>query len=134
EKAYAYFRTGANTYNSLNAGWTGSVFSDLGVMTTTFTVSSANMNSVFNQLTTALAAGKAVAAVTNTNIASGIPIIGSHAYTVVSTSVDSGVQYVTVRNPWGIDGAGNDGNPNDGLVRITLSQFASAFAAGSVMI
>ncbi len=129
EKAYAYFRTAANTYASLNWGWTGSAMSDLGISTTTFYTGS---NSIFSALTTALASNKAVAAITNTNIVGGAPIIGSHAYTVVSTAVQSGVQYVTVRNPWGVDGIGDDGNPNDGLVTVTLAQFQANFSSGSI--
>jgi len=30
EKAYAFYRTGSATYSSLNSGWTGAAFSDLG--------------------------------------------------------------------------------------------------------
>jgi hypothetical protein len=30
------------------------------------------------------------------------------------------VTSVTLRNPWGVDGAGNDGNPNDGLVTVSV--------------
>jgi len=130
EKAYAFFRSAANTYSSLGLGWTGAAFSDLGVMTTTFNTSSPA--SVFNQITTALAGNKAVAAITNSTITNGAPIIGSHAYTVVATSIENGIQYLTVRNPWGYDGAGSDANTSDGLVKITLAQFQSCFSAGSI--
>ena len=34
EKSYASFRTGANTYASLNSGWMGNVYSDFGVANT----------------------------------------------------------------------------------------------------
>jgi len=131
EKAYAYFRTGANTYASLNSGWTGSVFGDLGVPTNTFNTGGSGL---FSELATAVNAGKAVAAITVSSMPSGIPIIGSHAYSVVATSVVSGVQYVTVRNPWGFDGAGSDSNTSDGLVTITMAQFNQAFTAGSIQV
>jgi hypothetical protein len=128
EKAYAFYRYGQNTYSSLNYGWTGAVFYDLGVPVTSFYSGTSNL---FNVLTTALANHKAVAAITNTSI-SNAPIIGSHAYSVVATSVESGVQYVTVRNPWGVDGAGSDSNTQDGLVKITLAQFVTCFSSGSI--
>ena len=80
-----------------------------------------------------LASHKAVAAITNTSITNA-PIIGSHAYSVVATSVESGIQYITVRNPWGVDGAGNDSNTQDGFVKITLAQFVSCFSSGSIQI
>jgi len=69
-----------------------------------------------------------VAVVSNSSVDSSIPIIGSHAYTVAATFVNAGTQYITVRNPWGYDGAGSDGNPSDGLVTITLAQFQSALS------
>ena len=131
EKAYAYFRTGANTYASLNWGWTGSALSDLGISTTTF---SATASSVFSAITTALANSKAVAAITNSNIVLNAPVIGSHAYTVVSTSVQAGTHYLTLRNPWGFDGIGDDGDPSDGLVTVTLAQFQANFSSGSIEI
>jgi hypothetical protein len=129
EKAYAYFRTGASTYSSLNVGWTGSVFSDLGVATGSFYADNA---SIFNMLTTALANHKAVAVLSNPSVSGGIPIIGNHAYTVAAAFVDAGTQYITVRNPWGFDGAGLDANPSDGLVTLTLAQFQTAFFGGSI--
>jgi hypothetical protein len=134
EKAYAVFRTGAATYASINSGWTGAALADLGVATSTFNTSASGAGSLFTSLTTALAAGKAVAAITIPGVPGGVPVIGSHAYSVVSTAVEAGVQYLTLRNPWGTDGAGSDANPYDGLVKITLAQFVSAFSAGSISI
>ncbi len=131
EKAYAFYRYGQNTYASLNNGWTGSVFYDMGISITGFTSTQSN---IFSQITTALANHKAVAAVTNTSISASIPIIASHAYSVVATSVVGGVDYLTVRNPWGVDGAGNDSNTGDGLVTITLAQFGLAFSSGSIQL
>src|SRR5581483_7599550 len=40
EKAFAYFRTGANTYASLNSGWMGEAYSALGVASTFLSPSS----------------------------------------------------------------------------------------------
>ena len=70
EKAYAFFRTGAGTYASLNSGWTGSVYSDLGVANTTFSTSG-NGTALFNTITQALANNKAVSIITNTTILGG---------------------------------------------------------------
>jgi hypothetical protein len=132
EKAYAFFCNGGNTYNSIDTGFTGKAFYNLGVATTTFYASSP---SVFNTLTTALANHKAVAAETATTITSGTPLIGSHAYTIAATSVDAnGTQYLTVRNPWGDDGMGSDVDPPDGLVTLTLAQFQSNFSIGSIQV
>ena len=54
--------------------------------------------------------------------AQNAPLIGSHAYEVVSTNGTT----VVLRNPWGVDGAGHDSNVNDGYVTVTAAQlFAS---------
>jgi hypothetical protein len=52
-------------------------------------------------------------------------LIGSHCYEVVSVNVHSGL--ITVRNPWGVDGGTSSGDPNDGLVTVTWSQFHGSF-------
>lgn len=132
EKAYAYFRTGANTFASVNWGWTGSAFSDLGVVTTTFSAST-TASTLFSQLTNALTNNKAIAVISRSAITSGAPIVASHAYTIVSTSVENGIQYITLRNPWGYDGAGSDGNAGDGLIKLTLAAFQASFSSGSIM-
>jgi hypothetical protein len=51
-------------------------------------------------------------------------LIMGHQYTVISVTRNARgvVTRITLRNPWGYDGAGNDGNTNDGLVTITPRQ------------
>ena len=69
-----------------------------------------------------------MAASTNSSITGGAPLIGSHVYSVIGAFVDgAGTVMIQLRNPWGTDGAGNDGNPNDGLVTISYAQFAANF-------
>lgn len=131
EKAYAYFRTGANTYASLNWGWTGSVYSDLGVANSTFSTSG-NAQNLYAVLANATPA-HAVTIITNNSIVGGASLIGSHAYSVVNAYTDgNGVEWLTLRNPWGIDGIGFDGNSADGLVRITLASIQANCSAGSI--
>jgi hypothetical protein len=48
-------------------------------------------------------------------------LIGSHCYEVISVNVQA--KTVTLRNPWGVDGGTASGDPNDGIVTITWSQF-----------
>jgi hypothetical protein len=36
---------------------------------------------------------------------------------------------VTLRNPWGYDGAGNDSDPSDGYVTVTAAQANTSFSA-----
>ena len=55
------------------------------------------------------------------------PLVLGHAYTVVSFTRDAAgtITTITVRNPWGIDGASSsDSNPWDGLVTLTVAQLS----------
>lgn len=127
EKAYAYFRTGANTYSSLEGGLMSEVFSDFGITSKTVNPAGTSASTLYSYISNALAAGKAVTIGTNYSVSSSIPLIGSHAYTVMSVSKDSAgnITYL-VRNPWGFDGVSNNSDLSDGLVTVTAAQLASA--------
>lgn len=129
EKAYAEYRTGAWNYSSLNNGYFGSVFSDLGVGYSAFGSGGANFNNIVN----ALNSGKGVTIGTNSGIVGGAPLIGYHTYTVTSAWNSGGTQYVQLRNPWGYDGTGNDGNSGDALVTMTLGQLNQNLQAGAIL-
>ena len=51
-------------------------------------------------------------------------VFGGHGYTVYGFTRDSSgnINGIVLRNPWGYDGAGNDGNTSDGLVTVTPAQ------------
>jgi hypothetical protein len=102
------------------------VFSDLGYASTGI-FSSSNANTLMTWIKNQLSAGKAVTFAAQSTKDSSIPLIGEHAYTVVSVNTDAnGNMTLTLRNPWGIDGAGNDGN-DDGYVTVTAAQAQTAF-------
>jgi hypothetical protein len=126
EKAYATFRDGgAASYTDLDGGWMDEAFGDLGFESNAVWDAS-NGDDLLDQIAQELAAGKAVTMAINTP-KNGAPLIGSHAYTVVSVDTDSqGRKTIVLRNPWGIDGAGNDG-VNDGYVRLTALQAFTSF-------
>jgi hypothetical protein len=126
EKAYAFFRTGANTYASLNFGYLTQTFSEMGVAPGS-TVAATGASTILNLVNSQLAAGHAMAAMTNL-IVSGAPVIASHVYSIVGAYRDSaGTVMVRLRNPWGFDGAGDDG-ANDSYVTIPYDQFAANFS------
>jgi hypothetical protein len=133
EKAYAEFDTGAWNYNSLSFGYFGTVLSDLGVAYSSFGATAPN--TLFNIISNGVNSGKGVTVGTNSNIIGGAPLIGDHTYTVTAAWEDSsGTEWVTLRNPWGFDGAGSDSNPGDGLVTMTISQLQMNLQAGTVQV
>lgn len=126
EKAYAYFRSGKGTYGSLEGGWMQDVYRDLGLKTRSFW-SAASGTKLLDLIQGELSAGRFVTFAVG-KVPAGAPLIGNHAYTVDHVNFDdSGAAIsVTLRNPWGIDGAGSDG-ANDGYITITADQAMKAF-------
>ncbi|HUO10297.1 MAG TPA: C2 family cysteine protease [Phycisphaerae bacterium] len=130
EKAFAYVRTGANTYNSINGGWMGDVYSDFGISSTTLWPSSSTDSALYTQLSTALAGGKAV---TFGTYGSPPNLVGGHAYTLVRVFQDSnGVRHYVVRNPWGV--AGDSLEDSQGYATLTFAQLTANFADGCMAV
>ncbi len=124
EKAYAHYRSGANTYASLEGGWSVEVNRAFGSSSAgekafnTYSSATALANDIYNRWNNF----EAVTVGFHT-VASGCPCIGSHQYTVAWVTRNSfgTVVSITLRNPWGVDGAGSDGN-DDGYVTVTPAQ------------
>jgi fibronectin type 3 domain-containing protein len=126
EKAFAYFRTGANTYNSINAGWMGEVYTDLGVTSANFTPSAYSDNTLYNLLSNTLANDDPVTLATSGDPAN---LVADHAYTLVSVYKGSnGVNYYVVRNPWGVSGDSMENS--GGYATLTYAQLCANFVAG----
>ena len=128
EKAYAYFRTGANSYGSIEGGWMADVCTQVTNRPTQTMYTTATDPQLYNFMSGAIAGGRAATLGSRSN-ASG-PIVGSHAYMVKSVQTVSGQMLVTVYNPWGVDGRTYDSNPNDGLLVLTMAQVRQYFTAG----
>jgi hypothetical protein len=127
EKAYVFFASRANTYAGIEGGLMSQAFSALGIANTTSNPATTSTTALYNSISAALAAGHAVTVGTFSTVAAGIPLVGGHAYTVISASSDTAgnITYV-LRNPWGVDGATNSSDPNDGLITVTAAQLRSA--------
>ena len=118
EKAYTFFRSGSGTYASLASGWTGPVYSDFGVANTSFTTTATAAN-IYSTLSKALAAGKAVAAITTASATS--PIVKNSSYSILAADKDAtGIMRITVRHSRGT------------VVTITIDQFKANFSMGSI--
>lgn len=130
EKAFASYRTGANSFASLNGGWSVDVNRAFGSTTagereiTSFANATALANEIaarwnsYQSVTVGVLSGRWAGA---TN---GVPLVMQHMYSVASIIKNSAgaVTGIVLRNPWGFDGAGSDSNTNDGLVTVTPSQ------------
>jgi hypothetical protein len=122
EKAFAEIRTAAKSYASISGGWMSEVFTDLGIKSQSiFTVASAT--ALATLMAKDLNLGDAATFATEDTIQDGAPLIADHAYMLDAVTVDQNGNPVSVRlrNPWGVDGAGNDGD-NDGYVTLTIQQ------------
>jgi len=84
----------------------------------------------FATLDAAVKAGKPITAVTLSDKSAkkyaGTNIYTDHTYTVWGTSVENGVRYVHLRNPWGEGEPAGNGR-DDGIFKIPLDQFMSLF-------
>jgi hypothetical protein len=126
EKAFTYFRTSTCSYAAIESGWMSEAATALGLASKS-AYSSAAGETLLNAMSTDLGNGKAVTYAAG-NVAAGAPLVSYHAYQVVSVNFDQSgkAASLTLRNPWGVDGAGNDGN-NDAYVTITAAQAQGSF-------
>jgi hypothetical protein len=122
EKAFADFRTAAKSYASLSGGWMAEVFSDLGIKSQS-TYATASATALGTLMAKDLHINDAATFATGDTIQDGAPLIADHAYEINAVNLDGSGKPVSVqmRNPWGVDGAGNDGD-NDGYVTMTIKQ------------
>ncbi len=127
EKAYAYARSGANTYASLNSGWMSTVYANFGVACTNIFPSNYSSSAFYTMISGALSSGKAITFGT-----SNAPnLVNSHAYTLVSAYIDANgnAEYV-VRNPWGVQGDSLENS--QGYATLTFAQVQANFFAGTM--
>jgi hypothetical protein len=125
EKAFAEYRTGANSYASIEGGWSVEINRAWGTTNPgdRDIHSYSNATALANDLYTEWSNHRAV----TIGFLSGdgsAPLVMSHMYTVMQVNRNSAgvVTSIVLRNPWGVDGAGNDSNPYDGLVTVTPDQ------------
>jgi hypothetical protein len=110
-----------------------SVYQDFGIACTSFGLTT-DQNTFYTQVSTALAANRAVDVGTLSTIAAGAPLIAAHAYSVFAVTKDAaGTVWVTLRNPWGIDGVTWDNNSWDGILTMTYATMKSSVSSGSIL-
>ena len=126
EKAHAVVRTPAGGYQGLQAGWMRESYGLLGSKSKSFWTNSAEL--LMRTIQVLLGANRSVTFGTD-QPAAGTPLLSGHAYTVVGVDTDGAGNAIALhlRNPWGEDGAGNDGS-DDGYLTVTPQQALGALA------
>jgi len=127
EKAFCYFTTGVNTYDSLLAGDMSETYSDLNVASNSFTIEPIGDSALYNVFATALNDHDAV------TLCSSWPseLVSGHAYTLIRVYQDSnGVDQYVVRNPWGCSGVPLENSL--GYATLTYDQFMASFVGATV--
>jgi hypothetical protein len=129
EKAWAFFRYDDASYASTEGGWMGEVYDAMGQANRSTWYIPAN-KTLLGMIRNELNAGRSVTFGVG-EFSGNIPLISYHAYSVDRVVEDAeGNLSMVLRNPWAIDGAGNDGN-DDGYVTINEAQAQAAFLAYS---
>jgi len=119
EKAYTHYRTGANTYASLASGWSTEVWNAIGASSTAkISYTSGNEAAAGTYIRNRMIAGNAVVvSINNAPAASGLA--SQHVYMV--DAVDTVLQQITLRNPWGTNGLG----ANNNTITVALSSITA---------
>lgn len=127
EKAWTYVRTPAHSYDAISAGWMDETYAALGANATSV-YSTDSAASLMTLIEHQLQMGRSVTYGT-VDAPDGSSLLSDHAYSVDSVTLDShgNVTALRLRNPWGVDGAGNDGH-DDGYISVTPEQAYVALA------
>lgn len=135
EKAYAQW-AGGNSYAKIGqGGYMDVAYRQVtGKSTSTQTVSGlswqdpAQQAYLANYLGNHIQAGHALTA--GSLSANNWPIVGGHAYEVIACQNIGGTWYVTVYNPWGVDGVSPDydNTPGDGVLTLSIVDFMKRFS------
>ena len=120
EKAWAMTRDASGRYDSTNIGWMSEAFRAIGVASKDVAKASiTTASNMMKSIESMLAGGKSITIATASSTEWAAGLVDNHAYEIerVITS-SSGKKSLVLRNPWGIDGNGNDGQ-DDGYVTVS---------------
>ncbi|HSV15102.1 MAG TPA: C2 family cysteine protease, partial [Tepidisphaeraceae bacterium] len=140
EKAFAFWRSGSNSYGSISGGSETEEFYALGGSSVA-SIWGNSAAATMNNINAALTGGKQVSVWTpNSDPTNGCPCVKNHVYTADHVNYQSVyVPYIgvltipvsiTLRNPWGTDGGGNNDGSNDGYVTVNANTFYGYFGGG----
>ena len=145
EKAFTHHRVpGANSYSSIEGGFSFDAFPDLGLTPDELYFDSrdpslsnpaalaARKQLLTDKVVEMVDQGMAATLGIQDVFFSGTQLIELHQYVVVDyeLATDGLLRTITLRNPWGFDGPGPamDNDPDDGFVTITFNELLSMWA------
>lgn len=135
EKAFA---TRAGSYGKIEGGMPGDAMRALTGKKSVDTLTRGNhitADAMFEKLDAAMKAHQPTTAATYGESSNakytGTNIFADHTYTVLGTSTEGGVKYVTLRNPWGNTEPTGNGR-DDGIFKLDMPTFMNLFWGISV--
>jgi hypothetical protein len=130
EKAYAQWKGGYDAVG--HGGSAGNVMAALTGRAPSYGYLSPSVDAdaTFAKIKAAIDSGKSAAAGTHGEsdkaMYTGTGIYADHAYSILGTSEENGVKYVTLRNPWGeVEPSGN--GADDGVFKLDLATFLKLY-------
>lgn len=133
EKAFAWFRTGANTYNSIGEGWMSEAFADLNAPYIDFGPWVFSDSQLYNMFDFDLKNAEPIVLAT---IPSAPDLVSGHVYTLIGLQKVHGVNEYIIRNPWGE--SGDKFENSQGIAALTYAQLIAncqeAVAGGTEMV
>ena len=132
EKAYAFHRAESDAYQVLEQGWSTEVNRSFGLTPAKFRAISrfASTEKVCNRLVKIIADGFPVTLGVTTpskkSVAHSQALAENHMYTLVAVQSDTNgdLTQIVVRNPWGFDGQSGSGDPDDGLITVSINELS----------
>ena len=129
EKAYAFFRYGKNSYNSIAGGWMSVPLQQISNKQATTRWTGGSLPGLFQDVSNGLLAKQSLTTGSYANQKLESPIVGSHAYMIKEVDNAPEAERFTVYNPWGIDGrVYYDSNYNDGLLNLDFNKIQEYFS------
>ncbi len=132
EKAFAYVKSGANTYASINVGNVGQMYSVMGITWSSVAPAARTDNDLGFQYAAALGGGQVV---TLPTFGQAPQLVGGHVYTLEAVEpayFDPTTGQMTwlyiVRNPWGTSGSSLEAG--NGVAVLTYGEMCANFWVG----
>lgn len=129
EKAFAWFRTGANTYCSIDTGLMSEAYTALGVRSNEFAPWDLSDDQLYSMFANGMQKSEAI---TLASDPSALDVVSGHTYTLIGVKKVNGVNEYVLRNPWGT--AGDSLETSRGIATLTYDQLIENYEEGVIAV